>query len=61
MCPVNLLLMETLDMTTAQRRANRQRKERNQRIVWIIQDTIGAVCLFGSLYLALVIGWAFSA
>lgn len=48
-------------MTNAQRRAIRQRKERNQRIKWIIQDTIGAACLFGSLYAAFVIGWAFSA
>ena len=48
-------------MTHAQRRTIRQRKERNQRIKWFIQDAIGAACLFGSMYLALVIGWAFSA
>lgn len=47
-------------MTTAQRRAIiRQRKDRNQRIVWILQDAIGAVCLFGSIYIGAIIAWGF--
>ena len=53
-------------MTNAQRRAMRQRRERNQRIGWIIQDaigavclSIGAVCLFGSIYIGTLVAWGF--
>lgn len=59
MYPVNRKQLETLDMTNATRRALRQRKDRNQRIVWFLQDAIGAVCLFGSMYIGAVITWAF--
>jgi hypothetical protein len=48
-------------MTTYQRRAIRQRKERNQKIIWWLQDAIGALAIFGGLYAALIIGFAFSA
>ena len=33
-----------------QRKALRKRKERNQKILWWIQDGVGALCLFGICY-----------
>lgn len=37
-------------MTRTQRTALRKRKERNQRIWWYVQDTLGALGLFGICY-----------
>ena len=37
-------------MTNEQRRAFHKRKERNQRLVWFLQDTVGAICLIAMGY-----------
>ena len=42
-------------MTRTQRHALRKRKERNQKLWWYTQDTLGALCLFGIFYALLFV------
>lgn len=45
-------------MTRKTRLAIRKRKERNQQIIWILQDIAGLSAIFVTAYLALIFGWA---
>ena len=45
-------------MTSKERNAKRKRKDRNQTIVWFLQDSIAVCSIFATVYLAFVFGWA---
>jgi hypothetical protein len=42
-------------MTRTQRKALRKRNERNQKIMWYVQDALGLACLLGIFYALLFI------
>jgi hypothetical protein len=45
-------------MTIKQRRAVRKRKQRNQKILWLITDTAGLIGLIGICYGLMLISYA---